>query len=227
MACAGVLRRGYCRRTHHQKIKMPSSITFDILKIAGGVVVAICGLLTWFFKSGAWKEIKLRKRSMDFVKGMESLQRIYQSMQRIQDDFASRVIIFSGHDAGGLPRVGSGFWVSALHWVEHPRNEITNFADYANISVDLQYINMLLDSQREGTVFLNVAEMPQSLLKSYYTAEGVSESLIVFLGIREKSMFYMSIARYVGEDSFSSMDLARIKLACQPILNEFQTYSLT
>jgi hypothetical protein len=199
----------------------------EIIKYTGGAVLALIGLVTWFFKSGTWKEIKLRKRSLDFVKGMESLQRIYLVMSRVQQDFASRVIIFSGHDAGGLPRVGSGFWVSALHWVEHPRNEITNFGDYANISVDLQYINMLLESQKEGTVFIKVAEMPASLLKSYYSAEGVSESLIVFLGIREKSMFYMSIARYTDDQPFSTMDLARIKLACQPILNEFQAYSLT
>jgi len=205
---------------------MTNPIIFDVLKVAGGVIVAICGLLTIIIKSGAWREIRLRKRSMDFVKGMESLQRIYTVMARIQQDFASRVIIFSGHDAGGLPRVGSGFWVSALHWVEHPRNEVTNFGDYANISVDLQYITMLLAAQKEGTIFLNVSEMPASLLKSYYLAEGVTESLIVFLGIREKSMFYMSVARYAGEENFSAMDLARIKLACQPILNEFDAYSI-
>jgi len=199
----------------------------EIIKWTGGSIVGVIGLATWFIKSGMWREIRLRKRSMDFVKGMEALQRIYLAMARIQSDYASRVIIFSGHDSGGLPRVGGGFWVSSLHSVEHPRNEVTNFGDYANISVDLQYINMLLEAQKEGSVFLRVAEMPDSLLKSYYMAEGVSESLIVFLGIREKSMFYMSIARYQEEAQFSTMDLARIKLSCQPIFNEFQHYAMT
>jgi len=199
----------------------------EVIKWVGGAILGLIGLATVFFKSGAWKEIRLRKRSVDFVKGMESLQRIYLAMARIQSDFASRVIIFSGHNSGGLPRAGSGFWVSALHWVEHPRNAVTNFANYENISVDLQYINMLISAQREGTVFLKVSEMPPSLLKSYYEAEGVAESLIVFLGIREKSMFYMSIARYTDEPPFSTFDLSRIKLSCQPILNEFQAYALT
>jgi len=201
--------------------------TSEVIKWVGGAVVGLIGLLTVFFKCGAWKEIQLRKRSLSFVKGMESLQTIYGAMARIQNDFASRVIIFSGHNSGGLPRVGSGFWVSALHWVEHPRNHATNFSDYENVSVDLQYINMLLAAQKEATVFLKVSEMPPSLLKSFYEAEGVAESLIVFLGIREKSMFYMSVARYSDEAAFSVMDLARIKLSCQPILNEFQAYTLT
>jgi hypothetical protein len=204
---------------------MTEKLAEEIIKFGGAAIVGAIGLATYFFKSGAWKEIKLRKRSMDFVHGMESLQRIYSCMARIQHNFASRVLIFSGHNSGGLPRVGSGFWVSALHWVEHPRNALTNFGDYENISVDLQYITMLLDANKEGTVFLKVAEMPSSLLKNYYMAEGVSESIIVFLGIREKSMFYMSIARYSDEESFSTMDLARIKLACQPILNEFHVYT--
>lgn len=206
---------------------MTEELVNEIVKWTGGSIVGAMGLLTYFLKSGMWKEIKLRRRSLDFVKGMESLQRIYACMARVQHDYASRVLIFSGHDAGGLPRVGSGFWVSALHWVEHPRNAVTNFEDYANISVDLQYITMLLAANSEGTVFLKVSEMPDSLLKTYYQAEGVSESLIVFLGIREKNMFYMSIARYTDDPPFSTMDIARIKLACQPILNEFQAYALT
>jgi len=206
---------------------MTEHMTNEIIKWTGGAVVGGIGLLTVFIKSGIWKEIRLRRRSIDFVKGMESLQRIYLTMSRIQHDFASRVLIFSGHNGGGLPRVGCGFWVSALHWVEHPRNAVTNFADYKSISVDLQYINMLLYAQKEGTFFINVSELQDSLLKGYYLAEGVSESLIVFLGIREKSMFYMSIARYENEPPFTTMDLARIKLASQPILNEYQEYALT
>jgi len=202
-------------------------VTFEIIKWTSGIIAGLIGLLTYVMKSGIWKEIRLKRQSLNFVKGMESLQRIYTTMARIQSDFASRVIIFSGHDAGGLPRVGSGFWVSALHWVEHHRNAQTNFADYENISVDLQYISMLIDAHGMGQVFLKVSEMPPSLLRSYYMAEGVAESLIVFLGIRENAMFYMSIARYNNEATFSSMDLAKIKLACQPILNEFQAYALT
>lgn len=204
---------------------MTPETTLEIVKWGGASIVAVLGLLTWFFKSGAWREVRLRKKRLDFVKGMESLQHIYQTMARIQNDFSSRVIIFSGHNSGGLPRAGSGFWVSALHWVEHRRNVLTNFSDYENISVDLQYINMLLDAQKNTTVFLNVSEMPQSLLRGYYEAEGVKQSLIVFLGIQENSMFYMSIARYAEDPDFTTIDLARIKLACQPILNEFKNYS--
>lgn len=202
-------------------------VLLEIIKWVGGTAASIIALATYLFKSGLWKELRMKRRSMDFVKGMESLQRIYTVMTRIQTDFASRVIILSGHNSGGLPRVGSGFWVSALHWVAHHRNTVTNFGDYENISIDLQYITMLIESHKEGSVFLKVSEMPPSLLKSYYTAEGVSESLLVFLGVKDKSMFYMTIARYEDEKPFSTMDLARIKLACQPIINEFQVYALT
>ena len=204
---------------------MTENVTLEIVKYTGGSLLGVIGLATYFFQSGAWKEIKLNKRRGDFVKGMESLQRIYGRMADIQADFASRVLIFSGHDSGGLPRVGSPFWVTILHWVAHPRNKPRNLACYENISVDLQYISMLIAAQKEGMVFLRVTEMPDCLLKNYYQAEEVSQSLIIHLGIREKSMFYMSVARYADEKPFATMDLARIKLACQPIINEFEAYA--
>ena len=206
-------------------IFMTDTVILEIVKYTGGSLLGVIGLATVFFKSGAWKDFKLHTRRVDFVKRMESLQRVYGRMIDIQTDFTSRVLIFSGHDSGGLPRVGSPFWVTVLHWVAHPHNNAKKLSCYENVSVDLPYISMLVSSLKEGMVFLTTSEMPECLLKTHYQAEGVSQSLIIYLGIRDKSMFYMSVARYTEDPPFATMDLARIKMACQPILNEFEAYA--
>ena len=149
--------------------------------------------------------------------GIESLRDTYLALAAMNTLGSQRTIMFAGHNAGGVPRPGCNFFVSAIHWVPTGKDDPQKFLDYRNIPVDAEYISMLLDTERNGHAVLRVAEMPSSLLKSYYLAEGVTESVVFFISVSEKKFIFVSTAKFDGE--FSDDEITKIKLKCNVIKN--------
>jgi hypothetical protein len=79
------------------------------------------------------------------VKGMEILHEVYQIMQEIIDLGPERVVLFAGHNQGGIPRPTCGFWVSALHGLfKNPHKNIVEIRNYYNGTGDLTIKNLTI-----------------------------------------------------------------------------------
>ena len=161
--------------------------------------------------------VKRRKSKRHLLTGIEDLHEIYNKMNEIREIGAERVILFAGHNSGGVPRAHSPFYVSALHGSGADTHKI-KLTDYQNLQVDGEYIKMLLECEREGFVELHLDTMKDSQLKDYYLAEGVLHGFIVYLGIVENKFLYMSISRY-EDKPFTETEITKIRLKTQQIAN--------
>lgn len=192
---------------------------FNEIVTIGGIVAAIVGA-GGFWQTMRWfAERRDKKKETSLVKGIESLHRVYSAIAGIQEIGAHRVILWAGHNSGGIPRPNSPFYASALHWAIDRKFQ-GRMGDYQNLQVDLDYITMLLALQREGHVRVYPAKMTTCMLKDCYAAEGVSDSVLLFLGVVENKFLYLSAAKYEGE--FSDLDIVRIRMKSQVIANEIR-----
>lgn len=192
----------------------------DTTLVENGVAIlaALVSGATGLLGSKWWKQWRLAQRKRDVVAGIISLHRVYQTMVEMQDIGASRVMLLAGHNSGGIPRPGAGFWVSAIHWVAHKRNVHTAFEHYANIPVDAHYVKLLIDAEQYDYVNVKVDTMPPCLLKTFYEAEGVTDALFLHVGITENKMLFLSAARYDGH--FTEEQITHLVLKTRVITQE-------
>lgn len=195
--------------------------------LSDDVLVAIIGLIgmvitsigTLLMKAYVDRKYTTRREKTRVLDGLAQLHRVYLTMHEFVDQMgAERVVLFAGHNSGGVPRVHSAYWVTALHWVSQSVESHVNIRDYQNIVVDSFYISMLLEIERTGCTQLMTETMPECQLKSYYVAEGVTHSLVLFLAIKEYKLLYVSIARYT-DVPFTSAEVVIAKLKANKIKN--------
>lgn len=174
---------------------------------AASVIVAIISpVIAWWIKS------RQKRGESRFVRGLEDVAQTMAQVTSFRDVGAERVILFKGHNGGGLPTGGSPFYVSAAHWWVAPGQlDIVN--NYKNLLVDSEYVLMLLDSitSPDRTSVQVAATMPDCQLRHYYEAEGVSESLIITLGVTGRELYFLSVARYGGAFSEREKTIAQLK----------------
>lgn len=171
--------------------------------------------------AGFWKVVALgmqKKKKVEVERGLRSVARIFSKMEALTKHGADRVIVFAGHNNGGLPRITCGYWTSSVFSYFKPKHR-ERMREFTNIPVDNEYIKMLLEAQRQPLVRLRTSEMTGSQLKSIYEAEGILDSIVVYLGIHEKRCFYMSVATY--EKLFSDAEESNILVCCQNIKTMF------
>lgn len=185
-----------------------ASVEWDkgLTSIASAItsLIAACGLAKW------WLLYKAKQRKKNVAAGIAALHDVYSLMEDIRDHGVDRVILWTGHNGGGIPKPSSPFWVSALHWsvIEGREEEMVN---YQRVHVDAAYIKMLQDMNQNSSVRYKVEEMADCLLKRIYTAEGVRESHIYFISVQDQAMFYLSVASYAdgvfNENKITNIDL--------------------
>ncbi len=161
--------------------------------------------------------VKAFRKKRTIVHDLKKLHAVYSAMERFQGLGATRVVVFAGHNCGGTPSLARNFFVSALHWSLAP-GVVDRIGDYANISVDAEYIRMLVRLSHDGTFHFDPADAPDCMLKSYYHAEGVSDSYLFFLGIVDRSFLFLSACRHQGR--FSPDEVVGMKLAANSIANQ-------
>lgn len=163
-------------------------------------------------------------------------ERMYQDMGRLADGMSilehqvsnadsgiDRAIMFEGHNCGGPPSPDQPYFVDVIQ----PRTTALKghlTADqikekYSNMPVDSHYIYMLRDLLKKDHILLNVAEMPDCLLKDIYTSkqEEVKYSLVSLAGIRGNSIIFISQA--TCSDEMTPETLFNAKLAARKIKN--------
>lgn len=195
------------------------------------ILAAIFGFLKWYLP---WHRKSIVKRKS--VKELRTIQRIYTIMhEMVAETSAERIIVFAGHDSGSSPKAGSPYYVSSIYWkVRHDacRHDVcvdvkeldskthSDIADYKEVSVDEHYIEMLLELEDKGTVHYKTEDLPEdSQIRDFYDMEGVTESIITFLGYQKTDLLYMSAASFAN-DGFSEDDEVRLKLKSAKIKRE-------
>lgn len=177
------------------------------------IIVAIIGAVGGVI--GAAVPYLLRRQAARIhagvVAGMEATRNVYRILREVVDECGcERVILFAGHNSGGIPRPHSPFYVTALHWALIHESYSAAVKDYQNLPVDAWYIGMLLEAERNGVVELDPETMPPCQLRDYYRMEGVTHALVLFVAITENKFLYVSAAKY-GE-RISEADKTRISL---------------
>lgn len=177
-----------------------------------GILTAVgsmCGFTKWYLD---WKA-KQKKKSISA--GITALHNVYQIIEGIRDIGVDRIILFSGHNCGGIPKPTVPFWVSALHWsvVEGDEKYMSN---YQRLHVDAQYIKMLMDIENNGKMHFSKDTMQDGLLKRCYELEGVEESVVYFISFQDNMMFFMTISRVSGM-AFTDKQVTQFDFAVERI----------
>lgn len=185
------------------------------------VLIAVIGSTgLWNFASKWLENNKKKKRDFQLAEGLKKISQIYKRMEEMEKYGAERVVLFAGHNAGGIPRLTCGFWVSSIF--SHIMSKYSDRSkEYNNIPVDSTYVGMLLEAQTKPYVRYIREEMDPCQLKKYYESEGVDDSIIIFLGIHENKFMYMSIAKYDGH--FKDTEVTNILLEAQNIKSMFDS----
>lgn len=134
----------------------------------------------------------------------------------------TRVVVFIGHNGGGLPTPGKPYTVrSQTGWSVHD-GDAHAYNTYAfDLEVDQPYCDMLLNAHRNGMVSMVVKDMPPSLLRSIYESEGVVQSLLYALKLDTKrnKFAYLSVAS--KEREFTPNERAMIDVLVSRLRAEF------
>lgn len=194
-----------------------SGTTLDaVAKIVAGISAIVATVAAGVKWVAPWAAKRLMVQ--DVHRGIRLLNTLHETMESaIEAGAAHRIIIFSAHNSGGIPKPGSPFYASAIHWAidrQWARNSgftDEKLSDYHHLELDHTYVSMLAGMLTSGEHrFVTESEGP-SLLRSIYQGTGVSDSLLVYLGVYDKKMVYASFARYGGELSESDLTVIRLK----------------
>lgn len=192
------------------------SYDFETLgSIAAGVSVAAGTTAKWLWPIARDWLADRRERKQDektereVVGGLRSLHAIYFAMERIESHGADRIVIFGGHNSGGVPRAGSPFYCSALHW-HIAADYIDCIADYTEITVDSRYIAMLIHCERHGSYRFDPVAEEDGMLKRFYSAEGITDSVVFYLACHQNTFLYLSCCTHRGK--FSDEQITSMKL---------------
>ena len=126
-------------------------------------------------------------------------------------------IMFAAHNSGGLPRIGSPLYASALHWVVKTEHRV-KLQGYDRVSVDAFYVQMLLELYARGYYRFTPSSHKPCQLKDIYDLEGVTDSVLFFIGIRDNQFLYISFAKYDG--AFTERDVTHLSLEVSHIVSK-------
>ena len=189
---------------------------------------ALAGFFTFATAGLAMLQIWLRRRKKNAKEKqvIDSLEKLLEARAAcfavmndvvFQSKICDRVIIFSGHNHGGLPSAFKPYFVSSVFGVARLAEQQREISTYKNLEVDIEYIRVLERVVRDKVIHFKVEDMAPSLLKDIYTAAKISESCLLFLGANDNELIYASFARVMDDkatpDYFSANDLYKIRVA--------------
>lgn len=189
----------------------PIYITLLALISSGSIAVLIRQL------ASVWRTYILKKGN-GVRSYLEDNIYISDTMQKMIGSGASRVLIFSAHNCGGVPNLGKPFYTSMIYR-EFDHDDMDDVPNYQNIEVDNEYIKILLQLLEERSVNLEVASMPPSLLRSYLETEGIVENIIHHIGVYDSEYYYMSVG---AVEEFTDIERTKIGLLANDIRTRFR-----
>ncbi len=164
------------------------------------VLTTIFGFFKWLlpFLRARRKLTVENKVQMDVEEGLRRHRLLYASLRSLEDHGIQRSVIFAGHNDGGIPRPGTPFYVSALHWMIDRRDRDTP-DKYQHLPVDTKCIELLLRTKEQGNARFTTADMEPCQMRDVYEAEGITDSFVASLGVIDKKLFFLSAAVFSGK----------------------------
>lgn len=169
------------------------------VNIIGGIISALVssGLLAYGFQC-CRKYMEHRNRRRILV-GLENIRAGKQVMRELLDvSNVTRVMLFNGHDSGGIPDLGRPFYATLIDFVANDEFQIHS-EDYENFRVDDSYIEMLLHVMRNGFADIRFVDMRDSVLKRIYSSNNVKHSRLYYLGSLKDRVVYFTVASQIRE----------------------------
>jgi len=193
-----------------------------LLSTIGATLLAVLSAAPKIFRVlKEWREAAKKDLVVD---GLQRTRRTYAAVEDIAKvSGAQRVILFAGHNGGGIPQPSSPFWVSStyLHATTDELERV--ISEYQNLKIDAMGIEVLLSCQRNEHVVLKMDDLPDgSMLKKHYRVEGVKHAVLFFVDIIENKFFFVSMARY-DDEPFSEDQIVRASLKVN-IMRQSMTY---
>jgi len=187
-------------------------MTAENMAAVGAFLVSI-----GFFR---WLQCYLKQWFADrkYINGFGRVGEVGKIMGQMTELGADRVMLFAGKNGGGIPSVGKPYSVSLIqaagHGVDH-----SIATDYIDLPVDMHYVGLLEDIGRRGYVELHSDDLPACQIARYYSAENVTHSLWVFIGLKDMSFLFLSISKHF-EVPFTANEKTRLLLKAQTIKRE-------
>jgi hypothetical protein len=189
---------------------MSEGVIIAIVSAIGASSASLFGFFRWLLP---WW---LSKKRGNVADGLRRISNVYHTMHSLLEIGSDRIILWAAHNSGGVPRVGSPLYASSLHWVVR-KGYKDRLQNYQQVPVDPFYVSMLLKMHRDSFYHFQPEGEPECMLKDYYMLEGVTDSYLFFLGIRENQFLYVSIAKYGGK--FTAKDFTTMRIKVQSIIN--------
>ena len=164
------------------------------------ITTIITGVLTFLGGSGFVKLLDYLKNRTNkkylekLTTNLQDLSKIYRIIEKMLDQSsANRVFIFKASNGGGVPKPGSEMFIKLLY-AATVKEDPGIYEKYNSIKVDGQFVEMLIDIQKNGQTLKKTEDMTNSLLKRIYLSEGVKYTEIYFLTNNSHELYYCAIS---------------------------------
>jgi hypothetical protein len=145
-------------------------------------------------------------RKTRFSNHLQKVSEIYKSLEVISKlESVERVILFCGHNCGGLPVFNKPFWVSVITTLSKVNTDTFLYND--KVLVDKDYIDLLLKTITEEKVHIEVENMPSCFLKKIYQNEEIIHSYVYYIGVIDNQLIYMSCSSKTKDLLKKDLDL--------------------
>lgn len=174
---------------------MWEGVTAAIAATLAAIVAALGPLVVAWLRRWADPAARLRQKYIDGLTAIAELYRGLADLAAVEG--VARVIVFAGHNCGGLPSIGSPYWVRGMFGVaEKGRRDPSEEYNF-DLTIDRHYVELLKQLVEVGEVHVETAKLePTSKLRGYYDREGVTFASMYFLGLDTSRLIYLSVAKY-------------------------------
>ena len=194
----------------------------------GSAMTIITGILTFLGGSGFVKLVdylknRTNKKHLEkLAVNLQDLSKIYRIIEKILDQStANRVLILRASNGGGIPKPGSEMFIKLLY-AATVKEDLAIYDKYSSIKIDGQFIDMLIDIQKNGQTVKKTEDMTNSLLKRIQQSEGIKYSEIYFLTNNAHEMYYCAISSIKeGEEFADPMKKIAIELGINDLRKIF------
>lgn len=133
----------------------------------------------------------LEEKSKQFMINRSKVQDLLEDLRN--KIHCPRALILYTEDSGGLPTLGSQLYISILY--ESSDSDIPNIkSDVQHLMTDGHYDSLLSELLAEGSYHGVTSDMPDGLLKDFYVASGICESLVLPILQTKSKFYYLSVA---------------------------------
>ena len=198
-----------------------------LLMGSGGLLASIASSVSLFLQRKNFERKKTKDKN--FNEGMLHTSVFSGLMNEAREKYGvSHAILFSGHNHGGVPKVGKPFFLSA-HQCSVPRLEMLpegaqRVRDINGVPIDSNQddMGMLMRIANERQLFLKVGDYPGSTIDLYFQSHNVKEYYIEFIDIVDNALYFLCFAKDGG---INKDDVKKMNITIKQVKAKFKEYT--